>query len=554
MADKNISPSTFEQFNSLSQLHFVRQIIFMILMACGIALSTVIVMWARDGNFVPLYMSLTPVDSTEIVTALEQTNTKYRINSSTGIISVPESEMEQVRLQLASQGLPRNSSVGYEILSEEQSLNTSNFMEQARFNHALEQELVHTIRYIRSVRDARVHLSIPKQSSFLRDSNKPSASVMLNLVEGQRPGSTQLAGIIHLVASSVAGLSPENVSIVDQYGNLLSQNGSGDFEQSAENLRIIREVEQEYTRKILEILSPVVGLENVHAQVSADIDFTTIETTTENFDPATTTVRSEQIQEERGQITESAPVQPGTLSPFPPDTEANTNPQPLPQTTLINATRNFEVDHSVSFSRNIPGSVNRLTVAVLVDLDGAGVGPEPPVNEADSELEPEGTAAQLEEEQQRLERLSQLVRDTIGFNQARGDSVNVINEQFALVETVEFTDTSSFMDNDWILPVSRQVLAGIVVLILIFFVLRPALKTAVSSASNLPKRIGSSGQISEVAGGTADSMSNDLSAPELNQIVPKKSQYDQNLEMARHVVQSEPVRAARMIKEWVANG
>lgn len=548
MADTDITNSTLEQISSLSQLHYVRQLIFMILLACAIALGAAIVMWSRDGNFIPLYMSLSTVDSMEVAAALDQSDTEFRLNTSTGVISVPENKLEQVRLQLASQGLPRNVSLGYEILAEEQSLNTSNFMEQARFNHALEQELVQTIRYIRSVRDARVHLSIPKQNSFLRNSNKPTASVMLNLIDGQHPGSTQLAGITHLVASSVSGLFPENVSIVDQNGNLLSQNSSNEFEQSTEHLRIIRSVEEDYTRKILDILSPVLGMENVRAQVSANIDFTSIETTTENFDPNTTAVRSEQIQEERSQASNPASVQPGTLSQNLPNTDNNAPPEP--QTTLLNATRNFEVDHSVSYSRNIPGAVNRLSVAVLVDLDGAGISPEP----QDAEANADTLAAEQAQVQQRLDRLTQLVRDTIGFNEERGDSVNIISEQFAEVETIEFNDTTSFLDNEWIVPVARQVVAGIAVLILIFFVLRPALNTAVSSASNLPKRLSQSGNDGNFSGQSGDNMSGDMSASMRDQIAPKKSQYDQNLDLARHVVQSEPVRAARMIKEWVANG
>lgn len=544
MATKDITPSTLEQITSLSQLHYVRQIIFMVILAGAIALGTAVVMWSRDSNYTPLYMSLSPGDSSEIITVLEQMGTEYRINAASGVISVPGNQLEQVRLQLASQGLPRSTSLGYEILGDDQPLSTSNFMEQARFNHALEQELVRTIKYIRSVQDARVHLSIPKQTSFIRNNSQPSASVMLNLMEGQKPGASQLAGIIHLVASSVAGLSPDNVSIVDQYGNLLSQKNSTEFERSAEHLRIIREIEDDYTRKVVDILSPIVGESNVRAQVSADIDFTIVETTSENYDPETITIRSEQVNEERTgtETPVQQPVESGTLSSLPPattDVEARTQ---QPQATRINSVRNYEVDHSVSYSRNIPGALRRLSVAVLVDLDGPGetaiASEESPDRNPDLEL-------------QRLERLTQLVRDSIGYNPARGDSVNVISEQFAIVEPVGFDESFSLMEQGWIIPFAKQALAGLVVILILFGVLKPALRSTVSPGSRLPHRALLPTQQASGADITADTMQ--ISSEALAKEAPRSSPYDRNLMLAQQVVQAEPVRAARMIKEWVAS-
>lgn len=552
MANTDVSRSTLEQISALSQLHYVRQLIFMVLLAAGIALGIAVVLWSRSSDFTPLYMSLSPADSTEVVTALEQMGTEYKINAANGVISVPLSQLEQVRLQLASQGLPRNTSIGYEILSQDQSLSTSNFIEQARFNHALEQELTHTIKFIRNVRDARVHLSIPKQTSFIRDSNKPTASVMLNLADGQTPAASQLAGIVHLVASSVSGLTPDNVSIVDQYGNLLSQKKSAEYELSAEHLRITREIEDEYTRKIIDILSPVVGHDNIRAQVSADIDFTVIETTLENYDPDSTVIRSEQIQEERAQVPTTSTVEPGTLSQTPPQpqpqqaaTETVTTTEPM--TTRVNATRNFEVDRSVSIRKNVPGTITRLSVAVLVDMDGRTVD----LGNASADAADADAAALAAEQQVRIDRLTQLVRDTIGYNQARGDSVNVISEQFAQVETVEFDDSLAFLKQDWIIPLVKQVLAGLVVIVLIFGVLKPTLKSTLSHTSPLPNRLGAPVAAAGNAELAGDSV--ELSTAALEQKAPKKSEYDQNLALVQQVVQAEPVRAARMIKEWVSD-
>lgn len=541
MANTALTHSTLEQISNLSQLHIVRQLAFMVIMAAAIALGIAAVLWARDADYSVLYMSLSQQDSVEIAAALDQNGVDYRINSASGLISVPQSRLEQVRLQLASQGLPRSTSIGYEILAEDQSLSTSNFMEQARFNRALEEELVNTIKFIRSVRDARVHLSIPRQSSFLRNSTSPSASVMLNLVEGQTPGSAQLSGIVHLVASSVAGLEPEKVSIVDQYGNLLSRNNASDLTQGTEHLSITRNIEQDYANKIIDILSPIVGQDNIRAQVSADIDFTLTETTAENFNPNTVSVRSEQIQEERSGSMPEDNVEAGTLSDTPPatDTDAAEQPTSLANVqTRVNSTRNFEVDRMVSHTKSVPGTINRLSVAVLVDLDGNS----PATEEA-------GTNPL--NEQERLGRLTQLVRDAIGYNEARGDSVNVIAEQFSPV-TETFTASSiPIWEQSWIQSAGKQLIAGIVVIFLIFGVLRPALKSTVSPQSALPRRALGSPELA--LENDLDSDKVELSQASLERAAPPTSKYDQNLAVAQQLVQNEPVRAARMIKEWVAS-
>ena len=201
----NVVPfsASVAQLNSLSQLPIIKQLVFMLVVAAGIALGTSAVMWSTSPNMTPLYMDLATQDANDIVAALEQQGTEFTIDSRTGLVSVPSSDIQQVRMQLASEGLPRSNSRGYGILDDEQSLGTSNFLEQARYNRALEQELVATIQQIQGVRSARVHVSIPKQSSFLRSGNQASASVMIDLVNPLALSDRQLSGILHLVTSSV---------------------------------------------------------------------------------------------------------------------------------------------------------------------------------------------------------------------------------------------------------------------------------------------------------------------------------------------------------------
>jgi flagellar M-ring protein FliF len=537
MATKALAHPVLEQINSLTSLNIVRQFGLMLVLAAAIALGTAVVMWSRDQDMSVLYPDLSPTDSASVLTVLETGAIPYEIDQRTGLISVPTSQVQQVRLQLASQGLPRTNASGFDVLYEENSLGTSNFLEQARYNRALEQELVQTIKLIRGVRDVRVHLSIPKQSTFLRSGNRASASVMLDVVPGQMVNDNQIAGIAHLVASSVAGLDTENVSIVDQKGTLLSRNQDSEFAVSSEHLQYTRNLEQEYTQRILDILAPVVGDGRVRAQVTADLDFTTIETTEETYDP-NTVLRSEQTTEElRGQ---SSP-QPGDLSATPPDllpdgtvqtaaTAAATGGDAQSRT---NATRNYEIDKSVSYIRSVPGGIKRLSVAVLVDLtqpaaEGAGA-----ANAA--------AASTPELDAEKLARLTMLVKDTIGYSEARGDSVNVVSERFTESPLLAEAEAAPIWQQAWIPGALKQLAATAVVLLLIFAVLKPALKSVV----NVPGR-----QMVMPAGFDPAKLAG-IEAP--TKQMPAKSEYDENLTLAQNLVESEPARAARMISEWVSN-
>lgn len=548
--------AAFAQLTSLSQLSIVRQFGFMLVIAASIALGTSVVLWSRDEPQSVLYPDASAQDNADIISVLEQNQIAYEIDPRSGLVSVPSTQVQQTRLLLATQGLPRSASPGFGALDESQPLGTSNFVEQTRYTRALEQELVTTIKLIRGVRDARVHLSIPKQTSFVRNGNKPSASVMLDIVGGQAISDIQIAGIAHLISASVAGMDSADVSIVDQKGSLLSRSQDADFQSSSEQVQFTRELEQEYTQRIMAILSPLVGEGKVRAQVTADLDFTIVETTEENYDPAQVVVRSEQTQEE-SRATPSAPL-PGELAQTPPATAAdgtqaaaqdqiaNANPNAVNNQSRLNATRNYEIDRSVSHRRTVPGGINRLSVAVVVDLQPA---PLPTTDEADDAevgadapvaLTPEQTA-------ERIEKLTRLVKDTIGFNEARGDSVNVISDTFTPDAALLESTPLPIWQQAWVWSLARQAGASLVVLLLIFAVLRPAMKSVVNKpAINITQA-----QSSPQMGGTINVQ---LAAdPASQQKLPAKSAYDENLQLAQNLVKNEPARAARMIKEWVAN-
>ena len=550
MANIVTTNSAFSQLNSLSQMNIVRQLGFMLIVAAGIALGTAIVLWSTSASYTPLYQNMSTQDSASIIAALEQTGTPYKIDNNTRLITVPSDQVQRIRLDLANNGLPESASRGYEILEDEQTMGTSNFIEQARYQRALEQELVRTIKHVQGVRDARVHLSIPTQSSFIRSANKASASVMLDLLNMQAVDSTQLVGILHLVASSVAGLEIENVSIIDQRGNLLSQHNDSDINNSSENIRFIRKIEEDYTNRILSILTPIVGEGNVRAQVSADLDFTIIETTEEIFDPNTAVVRSEQTQEESSGMANTTPysVEPGTLSTLPPteNTESDSSQsQSNSNQTRTNSTRNYEIDRRVSLIKTAPGAINKLSVAVLVDLNNSNSSTATPDGEA-----PEAPAL----DQEKIDRLTQLVKNTIGFNELRGDFVNVISEQFIVVEDIPpVFESTPIWQQDWVLPTAKQLGAGLVVIFLIFGVLRPAMKSVINTPN--------SSATPAIANNSSDNLSEDKvtfsgegGAPALDRpATPAKSAYDQNLVLAQEIVHNEPARAARMIQSWLAN-
>ncbi|HWK54044.1 MAG TPA: flagellar basal-body MS-ring/collar protein FliF [Hyphomicrobiales bacterium] len=561
MASTALAHSALEQINQLSRLPWARQAGFMIVLAAAIALGTSVALWSQQADYVVLFPDGAAQDKVEVAAALENARIAYRLEPGSGRIAVPAADLQQARLQLATQGLPRSNAGNgaFEALQQGSAIGTSNFVEQARYTHALEQELVTTIKLLSAVRDARVHLSIPKQTSFLRNGSKPSASVMLDLVGGQHISDTQIAGIAHLVASSVAGLESERVSIVDQKGSLLSRQNAGALEGSSDQLRHTRTLEEEYTQRILTLLTPIVGEGRIRAQVTAELDFTVVETTAENYDPNKTVLRSEQsLQETRGDDT--APL-PGALTPTPPlDAAGNvvapevpvlglegTPPAATPPTDpaattpnsgqrRFNTTRNYEVDRSISHTRTVPGGIKRLSVAVVVDLLAP---PAAPAAQVDDDEAAAAAAALATQQQEKLARLTQLVKDSVGYSAARGDSVNVISEAFSEPSfPVYEAATPPLWQQPWVPAAARNLAAGLVVVLLIFAVLRPALRTVVAPAAPAPVQL---------------IVERDVRDDDEPEKLPARSAFDENLQLAQNIVRSEPARAARMIKDWVAN-
>ncbi|HIE54271.1 MAG TPA: flagellar M-ring protein FliF, partial [Chromatiaceae bacterium] len=378
------------QVQGFSALPGVKQVGLMIGLAASIALAVAVVLWSQSPNYSLLYANLSGQDLASVATSLDDANIPYKVEHASGSILVPSSKVHDLRLRLAASGLPESEEVGFELLEKKSGFGTSRFLEKARYQRALEGELAKSVNSLSSVESARVHLAIPKQSVFVRDRAKPSASVLVKLRAGGKLNDSQIAGIVHLVAASVPGLEPQAVTVVDQKGRLLSESSDEEgLALSADRFEYSRRIEEEYTRRIMDMLTPVVGLSGVRAQVTADLDFTIIEQTRETYQPEQKTVRSEQIREQQNVNGDPGGV-PGALSNQPPR-GGTLNPTGVEGETTRSSSkevvRNYEVDRTISHSRFAPGRIKRLSVAVMLDyrkqIDSDGQVQQMPLKESE---------------------------------------------------------------------------------------------------------------------------------------------------------------------------
>ncbi|MFE8069504.1 flagellar basal-body MS-ring/collar protein FliF [Marinobacteraceae bacterium S3BR75-40.1] len=541
-------------FNRLS---LIRQIGLMIGLAASVALGVAVVLWAQDPDYQPLLGDLQQYDPQEVTQVLDQAGIEYRLEPRSGALLVSSDQVYDARLKLAAAGVTENQGPGFEMLNQEQSLGTSQFMERARFRRSLEGELARTISAMSSVRGARVHLAIPKDSVFVRDNRQSKASVFVDVFAGRRLSHEQISAIVNLVAGSVPSMSKEDVAVVDQRGNLLSQEETDSqaremadqFEQSAK-------YEQKLSNRIASILEPIIGRNRFRAEVSADLDFSNIEQAQELYNPDQQALRSEQVVEER-QVGGGEGGVPGALSNQPPGNatapelaqgqqaqgqqgqgQQNQPPQVTQQSKR--ATRNFEVDRTISYTRREKGQVNRLTVAVAVD-DIKRVDPQ--TGEVSFEPWPE----------QELQRLTMLVRDAVGYSAARGDSVTVVNTPFAPEEQVEIQEPPIW-EQPWVQNLIKPVLAGLVILILILTLVRPTLKNLASggqAARDQELGYGEGMEGLESDGATSDAIKEALGGGE-DLLLPGGSEsYDRQVNALKGLVAEDPARVAQVVRQWV---
>jgi flagellar M-ring protein FliF len=507
-------------------------VVLLIGVAAAVAAGFAIVLWSQTPQFTQLYGDMSTAEAAEVAQALQMADIDHKISGSS--VLVAETQLHEARLQLAAQGLPQTTATGMAMMQEQSSFGVSQFMENARYQHALEGELARTISSMGAVREARVHLALPKQTAFIRDRKGASASVLLHLYGGRVLEEDQAAAVVNLVASSVPNLIASDVTVIDQHGRLLSADDSqAAGAQAASQFKYSRRLEETYKKRIEELLTPLVGAGRVRAEVVADIDFTYTEETSESFDPARAVVRSEQISEDRN--TGSAALVggiPGALSNQPPEATgaapesvaAETQAEPV--NSSRSSTRNFEVDRTIRHTRPQSGAIRKLSVAVLID---------------DTPVEGAETQSTLSETD--VARYTALVREAVGFNETRGDSVVVLNEAFRAAEPAIELEPPAIWERPELRDIAKQLLGAILVLAIAFGVVRPMLRGVVNSGPTLSGEYLAGGDASgmvraQVVGGAGGA----IGGPN----------YDEKVAAAKNITGSDPARVAQVVKKWVA--
>ncbi|MCP1675605.1 flagellar M-ring protein FliF [Natronocella acetinitrilica] len=523
-----------------------RQIGLIAGLAIAMAMVVGIFFWAQQPVYRTVFGSLPESDRAAVVEALQASDREYRLDRNTGAIQVPATQVHETRLYLAGQGLPKGQGVGYEMLQEDQRFGTSQFMETARFQRALETELARSIGSLSAVEQARVHLAMPRETVFIRETSQPSASVVVTLAAGRRLNENQVAAIVHLVASSVPEMSEERVTVVDQRGDLLTQDSMGDaMGLSARQFEYQQWVERSYAQRIEDLLTPMVGAGRVRARVNTLIDFDHEEITQETFDPDTTVIRSEQTSEERREAGGRAEGVPGALTNQPPGAgqiggeDAFMAESIFPFNTSNQATRNFEVGRTVRHNRRAQGGIERLTVAVLVDQPMVAGDDGEMVREAMSDVQ--------------IQRLTALIQDAIGFDGTRGDSINVIDAAFQEPEA-EVIPEPALWEQPLALELGRWMIAAIVALALIFMVIRPMVNGLLGrGASKQPQGEQQAGLPAAESGVDTRRLTGpDMESGTIEQTAAiNNADHKAKIDAARQIIDQEPALAANLIKNWL---
>ncbi len=549
-----IASNTTIRFDQLSQLSSQKKLGLIFSIAAVIALIAGAWMWSQTPDYRVLYSNISDHDGGAIISALQKMNVPYKFSEGGSTILAPDNQVHEIRLRLASQGLPKGGLAGFELM-ENQKFGSSQFLEQVNYQRALEGELARSVQSLSAVQSARVHLAISKPSVFARDKQSPSVSVLLNLYPGRVLGPEQVSAIVHLVSSSVPNLPVKNVTVVDQHGNLLSaQNenkSDGGFD--AKQLQYIQDLEDNYTKRIEAILTPITGAANVRAQVTADIDFSRIERAEEIYRPnnkesESASIRSQQKVESKSTGSKFDGGIPGALTNRPPEPAsapievpgeaeeaAQNTPAAPPTDQRMESTINYEVDKTIQHTSQSIGSIRRLSVAVVINyrkkIDDAG-------NTQHEPLSPE-----------EITKINNLVKEAMGYKESRGDTLTVTNNLFTIADSENVDEIPFWKDPDMLSlakEISKQLLIAAIVLYFLLKVLRPFLRNVIQPQPAIPALPPEIPDNEEVL---ALEQSLDKSENKLED----KSNYEQNLQMAKQLATNEPAVVANVIKNWVSS-
>lgn len=545
-ADTDNTESRSDLLFGYNRLNLFRQIGLMVGLAASVALGVAVVLWAQEPNYQPVVGDMSGYNPQDVTSILDQSGISYRMDPRTGALLVPSDEVYNARLKLAAEGVTDEQTMGYELLDQDRGLGTSQFMETVSYRRGLEGELARTIAAMRGVRSARVHLAIPERSVFVRDARTPTASVFLDVFAGRKPEKEHIAAIVNLVAGSVSEMGKNNVTVVDQNGNLLTgQQENSDARQIKDQYDYTTRVEERLASRLASLVGPIVGNGRYRAEVTADLDFSSVEQAEELFNPEQQAIRSErEMSEERsgggaGGIPGALANQPPAAAQVP-EQVAGEDGQPAPQPVNVRreSTRNYEMDRTVSYVRQELGRVKRLTVALAVD-DMKVVDPQ------------SGEVSYQPWPEQELQRLNMLVRDAVGYSAARGDSVTVMNTAFAAQEQIEF-ETPGFWEQPWFWDLMKQVLAGLVILVLVLGLLRPTLKSLSGGGRNERRDSADDdnyGGLDQIGGG--DALRKAMSSQDELLLPGATDSYDRQLNALKGLIAEDPARVAQVMRQWV---
>ncbi|MGO4477262.1 flagellar basal-body MS-ring/collar protein FliF [Massilia sp. 2TAF26] len=525
--------------------------------AAAMAVIAAIWLWSSAPDYKVLFSNFSDRDGGAITASLDQMGVKYKFSEGGTAILIPAEQVHNVRLKLAAQGLPRAGNVGFELL-ENQKLGTSQFVEQVNYQRSLEGELANSIQSVSAVSSARVHLALPKPSVFVRDQQKPTASVLLNLQPGRALDQAQVSAIVHLVASSVPELTPSNVTVVDQNGTLLSDTSAKNGKQLDPNqLKYVEALQQNIVKQVESIIAPIVGQNNVRAEATAEVDFAQVDTAAElykpNSPPEPQAIRSQQTSESTGPGSQNPSGIPGALSNQPPGVatapidgaapsagQQTGNAAAAAAPTSKNATTNYEVDKTLRFEQKPMGGIKRLTVGVVVNYRRSV---DPKTGKV--VIKPLSAAE--------VAQINELVKQAMGYNQARGDTLNVANAPF------DGVDKPADVTPDWWkdpnnLPmakdVAKWVFIALVLLFLWYRILRPIMKPVMKKfdqAVEMPPEPEPEEPEPEPEPDHDEIARITREAEAQKQVIVYKS----NLEMAKTLAQNDPRIVANVIKEWL---
>lgn len=536
-----------------------RNFIWAIAVASVVAMMVGVWLWSSQPVYKVLFSNFSDRDGGAIVASLQQMNVPYKYAEGGGAILIPSEQVHDVRLRLAAQGLPKGGNVGFELM-ENQKLGISQFAEQVNFQRAIEGELARSIQSLATVQNARVHLALPKPSVFVRDQQKPTASVILNLHPGRNLDQMQVSAIVHLVASSVPELMASNVTVVDQNGSLVSDMNKNAKNLDPNQLKYIQQLQMNVAKQVESIVLPIVGQNNVRAEATADVDFSQVEQAAETYrpnqPPAAASVRSQQTSELSNGAGTPATGVPGALSNQPPTpatapvTATTTTATGTPTgaansvgngTVRKDSTTNFEVDKTIRYTQQGMGGLRRLSVAVLVNykriVDAKGKVTIKALTEAEKT------------------QITELVKDTMGFNKERGDTLSVINTPFDGVDKPDPVPVPIpwWKDReiiDQIKEIGKILIAGIIMAYLFFKILLPLLRPVFRKLEELttpPEPVEEEKE--EEPELTPEEVEQTTALQEMEAKLHQG--YRENLQMAKNMAKEDPRIVANVVKAWV---